>query len=355
MNKYVLVTAMILFAAISNTDAQNNQVKDFKMVEEGGSGPYKALVIADTAFEDFTVYRPNDLQAAVRAEGKLPIIIFGNGGCIDSSVGFEKFLNEIASYGYVAVAVGPFSRMTPEEAFTGKGGTSETSALIRAMDIIQEQATTQGTDYYNLVDVKKIVAMGQSCGGLQALTVSVDPRISTSVILNSGVFAGDISRPQGENSEEFMKNLSSENQERMMSHRHEAGTAKDSEHRQWHGQRGDNPRKQEENSMANTLSKDGLQKLHAPLVYLIGGKDDIAYPNASDDFNRLSQVPVAMANLPVGHMGTYNEDHGGEFAKVALLWLDWQLKGKGKGKSFFLGTEADRSAYPGWTVETKNF
>ena len=146
-----------------------------------------------------------------------------------------------------------------------------------------------------------------------------------------------------------------ENQERMMSHRHEAGTAKDCEHRQWRGQRGDNPRKQEENSMANTLSKDGLQKLHAPLVYLIGGKDDIAYPNASDDFNRLSQVPVAMANLPVGHMGTYNEDHGGEFAKVALLWLDWQLKGKGKGKSFFLGTEADRSAYPGWTVETKNF
>ena len=70
MNKYVLVTAMILFAAISNTDAQNNQVKDFKMVEEGGSGPYKALVIADTAFEDFTVYRPNDLQAAVRTEEK---------------------------------------------------------------------------------------------------------------------------------------------------------------------------------------------------------------------------------------------------------------------------------------------
>ena len=41
MNKYVLVTAMILFAAISNTDAQNNQVKDFKMVEEGGSGPWR--------------------------------------------------------------------------------------------------------------------------------------------------------------------------------------------------------------------------------------------------------------------------------------------------------------------------
>jgi len=32
--------------------------------------------------------------------------------------------------------------------------------------------------------------MGQSCGGVQALDVSKDPRVTTSLIWNSGVLAG---------------------------------------------------------------------------------------------------------------------------------------------------------------------
>jgi hypothetical protein len=38
-------------------------------------------------------------------------------------------------------------------------------------------------------------------------------------------------------------------------------------------------------------------------------------------------VPVAVANLPVGHGGTFLEPNGGAAASVAVSWLDWQLRG----------------------------
>ena len=45
--------------------------------------------------------------------------------------------------------------------------------------------------------------------------------------------------------------------------------------------------------------------------------DDIAYPNAEDDFARITAVPVFKANLNVGHGGTYRQPGGGWFGEVA--------------------------------------
>ena len=39
-------------------------------------------------------------------QGAVPILLFGNGGCSDTSIGYERMLTEIASHGYVVVAVG---------------------------------------------------------------------------------------------------------------------------------------------------------------------------------------------------------------------------------------------------------
>lgn len=36
-------------------------------------------------------------------------------------------------------------------------------------------------------------------------------------------------------------------------------------------------------------------------------------------------MPVAVANLPVGHGGTYFEPNGGAAASVAVSWLDCGL------------------------------
>ena len=66
--------------------------------------------------------------------------------------------------------------------------------------------------------------------------------------------------------------------------------------------------------------------MHTPVAYFNGGTSDIAYENGKRDYQNINRVPVYFANLPVGHGGTYNDDNGGEFAKVGVAWLNWHLK-----------------------------
>jgi len=103
-----------------------------------------------------------------------------------------------------------------------------------------------------------------------------------------------------------------------------------------------------------SLSKEQLEKLHSPTLYMLGGESDIAYNNGMDDFRRINHVPVFMANMDVGHAGTYAEPHGGEFAKVATAWYQWQLKGDEEAGKMFTGSPSGLSKSPQWTVQKKN-
>jgi hypothetical protein len=99
--------------------------------------------------------------------------------------------------------------------------------------------------------------------------------------------------------------------------------------------------------------KESLLKLHAPIVYIIGGPSDIAYANAEIDYERITHVPVAVTNLDAGHMGTFGEEFGGAFSRMALAWLDWQFKGRQANAAVFVKNELTN--FPGWTVKSKNF
>ena len=75
------------------------------------------------------------------------------------------------------------------------------------------------------------------------------------------------------------------------------------------------------------------------MAYFIGGPTDVAYPNAEDDFARITKVPVFKANLNVGHGGTYRQPGGGWFGEVAVAWLDYQLKGSADAAKWFVGAD----------------
>ena len=77
----------------------NDQVVRQKEIENGGSGRYRAIVVSEKTLPNFTVYRPRNVQYAARREGALPILIWCNGACSGSSIGYERMLNEIASHG----------------------------------------------------------------------------------------------------------------------------------------------------------------------------------------------------------------------------------------------------------------
>lgn len=103
------------------------------------------------------------------------------------------------------------------------------------------------------------------------------------------------------------------------------------------------------------IAKADLARLHTPVAYILGGPEDIAYPNGTDDFARIGHVPVFLGNLPVGHGGTFNLANGGDWARVGTAWLDWQLKGDTEAAKWFVGPACGLCTDERWSVDRKQF
>jgi len=101
MKRLFLLLAGILPAFL--TFAQNGQVP--RIVDEGGAGSYKAVIVSDPALPGCTVYRPSDLVAA-SARTTVPLVLFEGSKGND----YDRYLSEIASFGYVIVAFDPSVR-----------------------------------------------------------------------------------------------------------------------------------------------------------------------------------------------------------------------------------------------------
>ena len=278
--------------------------EQIKVVEYGGSGRHKAIAVREKSLPDFVVYRPQNMDAAMRvgrqgmwAAGnakteKLPVLVFCNGGCMDTSIGYENMLSDIASHGYVVVAIGELQMFAQHD----KDQHTPSSMVKKALDWICQQAADPASPYYNKIDTEKIAAAGHSCGGAQVLANAADQRLKTYIILNAGM--GKM-------------------------------------------------------TMADASAKS-LKSLHAPILYLVGGTTDVAWKNAQTDYDAIKKTPVVLAdNTQSGHGGTYEQPNGGANARMVRAWLDWQLKGRQDGKKTFI--DGDLNGYDGFTIKHKNF
>jgi len=299
--KKILLLSILFFTGMSLTSpcqvqGQVSQERPVsRLVEDGGTGPYSAIMLTENTLQTHTVFRPEDLTP-FGAKNKLPVIAWGNGACANSPWEHVNFLSEVASHGFLVIAIGPM----PREGEKGRGR-SESFQLIDAIEWAIVQNSDKYGPYYNKIDVTKIAVSGMSCGGLQALETAPDPRVSTVIICNSGILPRPGSGMPG----------------------------------------------------MPGLAKDHLVKLHTPVLYILGGESDIAYANGMDDFKHINHVPVFAANMDVGHGGTYSKPHGGEFAEVATAWLLWQLKSDKKAGKLFRGKSCGLSKDPKWKVEKK--
>ncbi|HEY1756114.1 MAG TPA: hypothetical protein VGG72_12000 [Bryobacteraceae bacterium] len=107
---------------------------------------------------------------------------------------------EIASYGYLAIAIGP-PQATPARGQQGPapaakgdakqaaptGPATKSSELLDAINWAMSQNGQKGSMYQGKLDPSKIAVMGMSCGGIQALAVATDPRIKLAGIWNGGI------------------------------------------------------------------------------------------------------------------------------------------------------------------------
>ncbi len=268
-------------------------------VAPAGSGPEPAIAYSDASLPTHAIYRPETLQ------GDYPVVLWGNGSCVNSSFGYREFLAEVASHGFIVLAIGPYrdtpAPRAPRPADPAEWPPFETSyrQMFDALDWIAAENSRQGSVFNGRIATDKVAVMGHSCGGLQAVKASVDPRVTTTLVLNSGMMA---------DGDQYMV-------------RHE-------------------------------LRRSILDEMHAPIAYFIGGESDIAYPNAEVDWEALQQldVPAINANMDVGHGATYNQPGGGPFGAGPLAWLKWQLKGDAEARAMFAGNDCGFCTDSDWTL-----
>jgi hypothetical protein len=149
--------------------------------------------------------------------------------------------------------------------------------------------------YYQSLETTKIAADGFSCGGLMSENVSGDPRFAAIGITSSGLMGANASL---------------------------------------------------------------YAKIHTPFKIMNGGSSDIAYENGLRDYNEISKLGkpiVYFSKTSAGHGGDLGQPRG-DFNKVNLAWLNWQLKGDtgATGKGYLQGSTCTICTDSGWTYKAAN-
>ena len=292
-------------AAASDADAAERRARNDRRADEPGTGPYPAIKEQIPALPRHVVYRPANL-AALGAQ-KLGVMVWGNGACSEDGASSRFHLLEVASHGYLVLALGriysgpgappPQARPDPDAPPSGRTLPSD---FLDAITWALAENQRPGSPFQGRIDPAQVAVSGFSCGGLQALAIAGDPRVKAVVLHNTGVPIELIDVP------------------------------------------------------GMDVGKEVLEALHTPVIYILGGEPDIAYGNGMDDFRRIRQVPVAVANLPVGHGGTFDEPNGGSAARVATAWLNWQLRGDAAAASLFTGPDCGLCKDNSWTLQWRN-
>ena len=358
-NLFSIAAAIMAMAAVP-TQAQNSRI-----VEEGGSGPYKAIMMEEATLTTHTIFRPQDLSKFDK-KNLLPVIVWGNGGCANSPSGHINFLNEVASQGFLIVAIGPSNYQQIEAPRPGQTGDvprmGQGGGMPGGMGGFgggmpqmggqrpQGQGAPQG--------------QGGQGGGMPRMGMGGGMPQMGGGGMGGGMSMGD---PAG------------------LKQALEWAIAQNADKNSPYYQKLDI-----DNIAAAGMSCGGLQALHMSddariktilvmnsgyfgtdesedkaslaklkqksIIWILGGSTDIAWENGNDDFKRMSgSMPACLVSLDgIGHGGTYMQPNGGDYAKVAGAWLKWWLKGDKEASTMFTGSEPGVSKMAGWTIERKN-
>lgn len=286
-----------------------------------GTGPYKAIMAEDPSLPDHTIYYPANLAAA----GKLPVITWGNGACINAGNRFRIFLTEIASHGFVVISGGPIANIkyevgpqenpavpppgappappTPPPAAPAVApkpgdavGRNTAPQMIAALDWAEKANVDKTSKFFGKLDTTKMAAAGQSCGGNLTSTVASDPRVKAAAL-----FSGSPSQAAGAD------------------------------------------------------GKERLGKITAPVLVLAGdAAHDVAHERSLQAASGLASPVVFTAwqdNLT--HIGTYGMPNGGQMARLGWQWFAWQLKGDQTAAKTFKGADCTLCKETGWHVSKK--
>ena len=260
-----------------------------------GSGPHQVVIEYNCSpgISTGTIYRPADLKGAK----KYPILVWGEGGCSQNGLSNQAAMSEIASHGYFVVADGtPTPEGRGQSPGMGNGDmTAQGKPLIGYIDWAIAENSKPASPYYNSLDTTKIAANGFSCGGLMAIGTVGDKRITTWGVTSSGM---------------------------------------------------------------KRVNEDFYKLVHTPVLFIEGGPGDTAYEGGQMGYAAISKlgVPVMWFDKAIGHGGDLGRPNGGDFTKIHLAWLNWQLKGDTSraGKGLLIGPDCPYCKDSSWDVKSAN-
>ena len=262
------------------------------------------VVADDQTLAEHTLFYPSDLSAFPEND-RLPILVMSGPGCDKTSSDFRPLFTEVASHGYLMIVSGV---LTEETVNTGILPKNTKQDLLDAIDWAFAENKREGSIFYGKIDTENVCAMGQSCGGIQALDIMKDPRITLLTLFNSGLFV--------------------------------------------------NPMGGGRFSMGDVMSrpkKDVFDELKVPIAYFVGDTD-MARQNATDDFKYITKVPAFLAVREIpgdAHAGTFRENNGGAFAEGCVAWLDWNFKGDMEAAMMFRGAPSGLEASSAKWIEVR--
>lgn len=257
-----------------------------------GSGPYD--VVVETNGDPGINEGTIFRPATLGGDEIFPIFVWGEGGCSLDGLSNSASMAEIASHGYFVVADG-----------TPGGGSSRSmdtnnvpgmgEPLLAYIDWALAENSKPCSAYYHALDASKIASNGFSCGGLMSTGTAGDPRMTTWGSTSSGTFSEDQSL---------------------------------------------------------------YDSVHTPVLIIAGGPSDIAYENGARDYQNISEAghPIMYFSKDIGHGGDLFQGGGGDFTKINLAWLNWQLKGdEGEtGKGVLVGASCSYCSDSAWEVKSAN-
>jgi dienelactone hydrolase len=246
------------------------------------------------------VFRPAQLNNFPKRD-KLPVVIWGNGGCAIDGPRYAGFLETIASHGFLvittaatpgAAAPAPAPAQPGAPGAPGGGRRSATAADLKAgIDWAEAENARDGSELAGKIQTSKVAVMGQSCGGRLSIELGADPRVTTIGVFNAGIKPNDFPM---------------------------------------------------------------LAKLHGPTLFINGHERDFMMADSKASFDAIATLPAFYgARHGAGHTATAYHVGGGEFANVATNWVLWQFKNKSKARKMFVGKSCTLCKDANWDAEGK--
>jgi dienelactone hydrolase len=151
----------------------------------------------------YNIYRPADLATRRRPA---PVIVWANGGCVKRDLTWSTLFERWAGAGYVVVTIhDPNAPMgipqagaaaagsrpgVPPPAVVGQQARDTAAAQGRAIDWATGANAAKGGAYRGKLDLSRVVAAGNSCGGISSLTLASQDKRPKAVFVLSGSSIG---------------------------------------------------------------------------------------------------------------------------------------------------------------------